>query len=316
MKSIYWVFTLKCNDFCDHCYNNSGPQGDVVDIADLLRVVPNLPDEGERLILSGGEPLTEMDKLLTLLGALEERYEGRLPIWLQTNGDLLNRRRLEKILDAGVVRIDIASLDRYHRKRGTHVNRLQSLFEEFGMSPADEAQEGRAPGRTYAMWGANENLWLGGNWARGRAMQTQVALLDPAHNFCALWSGAAGFLDDGSDRQEVHIQLYRLYPCCPTTLYAMGDARREKVEDILQRHRKLDAFQRLNRGDVYSLGQGEGLDPSYIGQRIDQLGDVCLWCDEYFDQHYQGPRGERRADGLYDIELLIPSTVTSQDAAS
>ncbi|NKB72358.1 MAG: radical SAM protein [Candidatus Latescibacteria bacterium] len=316
MKSIYWVFTLKCNDFCDHCYNNSGPQGEVVDIADLLRVVPNLPDEGERLILSGGEPLTEMGKLLTLLGALKERYQGRVPIWLQTNGDLLNQRRLEKLLATGVQRIDIASLDRFHRKKGTHINRLRSLFEEFGMRPADDSQEGSATGLTYAMWGANEDLWLGGNWARGRAMETQVSLLDPTHNFCALWSGAAGFLDDGSAQQEVHIQLYRLYPCCPTTLYALGDVRDERVEDILGRQRKYEAFRRLNQGDVYNLGRAEGLDSAYIRQRIDALGDVCLWCDEYFDQHYQGPKGERRAEGLYDIELLEAPLVPARDAAS
>ena len=42
MKSVYWVFTLRCNDFCDHCYNDSGPKGEVLDTGELLKVVPNL----------------------------------------------------------------------------------------------------------------------------------------------------------------------------------------------------------------------------------------------------------------------------------
>ena len=38
--------------------------------------------------------------------------------------------------------------------------------------------------------------------------------------------------------------------------------------------------------------------------RIRELGDVCLWCDEYFTRHYRGPKGEarRREPQLYGIE--------------
>ena len=70
--------------------------------------------------------------------------------------------------------------------------------------------------------------------------------------------------------------------------------REERVDDLLNRYRELEPFQILNRGDPYALGTDVGLTPEFIRSRIEALGDVCLWCDEYFDNHYTGPRGERR----------------------
>lgn len=303
MKSVYWVFTLRCNDYCDHCYNDSGPKGEILDTGELLRVVPNLPADPGRIILSGGEPLTEIAKLLALVAALRERYGARVPLWVQSNGDLLTAKRLETLLQAGISRIDITSMDRFHRKAGSDAERLQALFAAAGMV---EDKEGGAPAGqpTYALWGANEDIWLGGNWARGRALDKGVAYLNPEHNFCSLWSGALGFLDEDSERQEVHVQLYRLYPCCPTTYYALGDVRHETVDEILQRAAGVEAYRRLNRGDIYALGEDDGLSSEYIQGRIRELGDVCLWCDEYFTRHYRGPKGEarQREPQLYGIE--------------
>lgn len=307
MKSLYWVFTLKCNDVCDHCYNHSGPAGEVLDTQQLLRVVANLPDRAERIILSGGEPLVEMDKLVALLGALRQRYSGHASLGLQTNGDLLNDRRLQRLLAADIVRFDITSLDRYHRAQGQHRARLEALFARWGIPRADAGDAdggGDTPPAVYAMWGANEDIWLGGNWARGRALTHGHALLDPDHNFCALWSGALGFLDDGSDQQEVHIQLSRLYPCCPMTLFDLGDVREAPVAALLDQVRELAAFQRLNRGDICGLGLEQGLTTEYIRARIEALGDVCLWCDEFFDQHYDGPRGGRRHEPPSDLRQI------------
>ncbi len=63
IQSVYWVFTQLCNDQCDHCYNNSGPSGERMTLEDCLKIVQHLPDNIDRLILSGGEPLAEKKKL-------------------------------------------------------------------------------------------------------------------------------------------------------------------------------------------------------------------------------------------------------------
>ena len=56
---------------------------------------------------------------------------------LQTNGDLLNGKKLDALLERGVTRIDIASIDRFHTHRGERKAALQELFESRGMSGDD-----------------------------------------------------------------------------------------------------------------------------------------------------------------------------------
>ncbi len=296
MESVYWVFTLRCNDFCAHCYNNSGPNGETVSIEDLLKVVPNLPPKVSRIILSGGEPLVEREKLRAIVAALRARYSQETQIYLQSNGDLLNEKVLGDLEEMTIDRIDIVSVDRFHKKQGMHVDSLRQTFLGRGWHEHQEQATGSVIPRTkvFSFWGANENFWVGGLWARGRALKSGLENRDPKKNFCAQWSGAIGFLDSGSAQQEVHVQLYRLYPCCPTTLYSIGDVRESSVDSLLERARSNPTFQVLNKGDVYALGMEEGLTPEFIQSRIDALGDVCLWCDEYFENHYRGPRGERR----------------------
>jgi len=295
MESLYWVFTLRCNDHCDHCYNDSGPQGETLSGEELLRVIPHLPEHLGRVVLSGGEPTAEMDKLVALLLALRERFGAETPLLVQSNGDLLTEAKLDRLLEAGLNRIDIVSVDRFHKNRGAHVAGLRALFQKCGLSEVEDVGKlSRRPGQEFALWGATQDLWIGGNWARGRALANGVAKLDPEHNFCNMWSGALGFLDDGSDQQEIHIQLSRVYPCCPTTLFSLGDAREESVSAILDRAGNDPAFKRLNLGDIYGLGTGVGLSRDFIRARIEALGDVCLWCDEYFAQHDKGFHGASR----------------------
>ena len=87
-ESVYWVFTQLCNDKCDHCYNSSGPQGTRISAQDCLRIVRNLPDSIDRLILSGGEPVADRAKLYLILDAVQEKeIPGPHP------GDAANQRR-------------------------------------------------------------------------------------------------------------------------------------------------------------------------------------------------------------------------------
>ena len=59
-------------------------------LEDCLKIVQNLPDKIDRLILSGGEPLSEKKILYEILSALQTKYGNATRIMLQTNGDLLN----------------------------------------------------------------------------------------------------------------------------------------------------------------------------------------------------------------------------------
>lgn len=293
IESIYWVFTQLCNDQCAHCYNLSGPKGARITTEECLQVVENLPASAGRIILSGGEPLTEKAKLYAILEALQVKYRRTAQIMLQTNGDLLSGEVLDALIARGVTRFDIASIDRYHKHQGARLMDLAELFASRGVN--GEEKDPLVEIDTYLVekplswgyWGATEDLWLGGNWARGRALEKGIWKRDPSHNFCAVLSGGIGFLTGASGiPQEISIQLWKINPCCPGTSRPMGDARREKVIDVLASVADSPVFQKINEGDPIRMGESIGISEEFARARLAELGNVCLWCDEFFEKHF------------------------------
>jgi hypothetical protein len=292
-ESLYWVFTQLCNDQCDHCYNLSGPQGERISEEDCMRIIGNLPDRIDRIILSGGEPLADKKLLYAILDRLRERYEGRTQIMLQTNGDLLNGEILDTLIEKGVTRFDIASIDRYHKHAGNRIMVLAELFESRGVNgddkdPLIDKEHYLVEERlSWGYWGATDDMWLGGNWARGRAMEKDIWKKDPKHNFCKILSGGIGFLSGGEGMlQEISIQLWKINPCCPGTYKALGDARTEKVADVLARVAQSPVFQKINEGDPLGMGESIGITREFAEARAADLQNICLWCDAFFQEFY------------------------------
>jgi len=293
-ESIYWVFTQLCNDKCDHCYNSSGPQGARISEEECIQIIENLPDQVDRLILSGGEPLADKKLLYVILDRLQEKFQGKTQIMLQTNGDLLTGEILDILIEKGVTRFDIASIDRYHKHSGSRLIELAELFDSRGVDGTEHqpliekdnylVQNFRL---SWGYWGASEDLWLGGNWARGRSMEKNIWLRNPKHNFCNILSGGIGFLTGAEGiPQEISIQLWRINPCCPGTYKAMGDARKEKVAQVLERVAQSPVFQKINAGDPLGMGESIGISREYAEQRTEELQNICLWCDEFFKQFF------------------------------
>ena len=291
-ESLYWVFTHLCNDQCAHCYNDSSPHGERMSLEECLAVVGNLPARIDRLILSGGEPLTERPKLYAILDALVARYGNATQIMLQTNGDLLTGEILDELIAHGVTRFDIASIDRFHKHAGARKELLEGLFKSRGLlddatAPLIEKDTYLKRGvLSYGFWGANEDFWIGGNWARGEAMRRNTWLRDGRHNFCAVLSGGRGFLGGTELPQEISIQLWRINPCCPGTKHPLGDARVEKVAEVIERVARSPVLQKINDGDPYAMGESIGISREAGVARAVELQNVCLWCDEFFDRHF------------------------------
>jgi hypothetical protein len=289
LESLYWVFTQLCNDQCDHCYNLSGPKGERISQDECLAIVNNLPDRIDRIILSGGEPLAEKAKLYAILEALSAKYGTSSQIMLQTNGDLLTGEILDTLIAKGITRFDIASIDRYHKHQGARLMELADLFASRGVNGEEKEPLVRKDNYLHAFplswgfWGASDDLWLGGNWARGRALQKGIWKQDPEHNFCAILSGGIGFLNGAEGiPQEISIQLWKINPCCPGTLYPMGDARSQKIADVLAKVSGSPVFRSLDKGDPLGMGESLGLSREYAKKRCGELGNICLWCDEVF----------------------------------
>lgn len=170
MDSIYWVLSRDCNQRCPHCYNNSEPGAPGLNLEEVSRCVENLPNPSlvsvGRIILSGGEVLVWPDLLFHTLRCLTDRYNDASQIWVQTNGDLLDAVMLQRLLDHGVRRLDVASMDKYHVK-GTLQRRpvLEAMFRAHGMISADrDAQQlvGSSPNSelSYAFWGPRKTSGL------------------------------------------------------------------------------------------------------------------------------------------------------------
>ena len=140
---------------------------------------------------------------------------------------------------------------------------------------------------SWGYWGATDDMWLGGNWPRGRAMEKDIWKKDPKHNFCKILSGGIGFLSGGEGMlQEISIQLWKINPCCPGTYKAMGDARTEKVADVLARVAQSPVFQKINEGDPLGMGESIGITREFAEARAADLQNICLWCDAFFQEFY------------------------------
>lgn len=322
IERIYWVFTQLCNDHCDHCYNSSGPMGTRISEDECMAIIDNLPDKMQRITLSGGEPLAEKKLLYKILDKLNERYGRKLLIALQFNGDLLTPNILETLKDKGVDHYSIASIDRYHKKEGARKEELAELFENHGIvlkkgQPTLTQSELDSYDRnltTYGFFGATEDMWLGGNWARGRAMDNDIWKQDGNHNVCAITSGAIGFLgnEEADTIQEISIQLWKINACCPNTVTPMGDARKEKVAEVLERMSKSKIMQQLNLGNPYGMGESIGISEAYGKKRANELGNVCLWCDEFFRKHFdmrkQAVKNSEKYTGV-EMDINKPETL-------
>ncbi len=289
-ETVYWVFTQLCNDKCGHCYNSSGPDGARMSDEECLSIIENLPPKVNKIILSGGEPLAERKQLFMILDRLAEKYGKEQRIVLQTNGDLMTGNILDTLLEKGVKGISIASLDRFHKHAGAKLDGLKELFNSRGMVDAmphikiGSKKNSIDPNwKTYTYFGANEEMWLGGNWARGRAMDNNIWLKDPKHNFCAIQSGARNFLGGYDDViQEISIQLWAINPCCPGTKYPLGDARKEKVADVLLRISQNEVFRKLNDGQPLKMGEHLGTSEEQATKDAEALQNICLYCDFFF----------------------------------
>lgn len=59
---LYWEITRRCNETCQHCYNNSSPTGFNPSYENIKRIVDELsPYRMRELTLTGGEPMMRRD---------------------------------------------------------------------------------------------------------------------------------------------------------------------------------------------------------------------------------------------------------------
>jgi MoaA/NifB/PqqE/SkfB family radical SAM enzyme len=104
---LRFAITRKCDGVCRHCYNQSGKDIDRLssdDFIQLLKDVHALNPNLDRITLTGGEPLIEIDKVLNI-----SRFAQSLGVRVRlvTRGWELTREICNVLKEAGVTRIQI-----------------------------------------------------------------------------------------------------------------------------------------------------------------------------------------------------------------
>lgn len=290
MQSIYWVITRNCTQRCSHCYIASESGGESLSLDDAERIVHRFPEQVNQVIIGGGETLLVKSLLYKVLDALYAKFGDGTRCMIQTNGDLLNERTVEELLEYRVCGIDVFGMDEFHNNRHSREElglTLRSKGVKYLEFPNMVDEDGNVPIAAYSFWGATPDLWLGGVWPRGRAVDSELWTRKPSHDFCDGWSGALGFLDDNTPQQEINVRLSQAFPCCPATKVPLGDLREEPVLDILDQYRDNPVFRALNRGEPDAMGVAQGITVDIARKRIDELGSCCLWCDEFFGKYYR-----------------------------
>lgn len=104
LHTLFWECTLRCNLACRHCGSDCKAISRQPDMPkeDFLKALDNITPQVDPhrvfIIFTGGEPLMRKD--------LEECgracYRREYPWGLVTNGLLLSRQRLDRLLQAGL----------------------------------------------------------------------------------------------------------------------------------------------------------------------------------------------------------------------
>ncbi len=112
LRQLFWECTLRCNLSCKHCGSDCRVTAGVKDMPaeDFLRVIdsiaPHVEPNRTMIVITGGEALVRTD--LEVVG--RQLYDRGFPWGIVTNALLLNRKRLDSLLAAGLHSITV-SLD-------------------------------------------------------------------------------------------------------------------------------------------------------------------------------------------------------------
>lgn len=127
----YIMITEKCNMLCDHCCNNSGPNGEHMKMEMFKEALKFAEYYGSYdLALGGGEP-TLHPQFWEILGLSlgSDAYDPDMKIFIATNGSTNISIKLAGLARNGVIYAAL-SLDEHHDPVGEEVKRAFGLYEK------------------------------------------------------------------------------------------------------------------------------------------------------------------------------------------
>lgn len=138
LKRVVISLTDRCNLKCRHCYNGDNFSRSLNQLDYINETFSNdLKELGVQHIgLTGGEPLLVWDKLLEVTSVLKK---NKFSILLTTNGLLLNKEKMDILIDKGInwIQVSIDGIDKEKHEfiRGNNTfNKIIKLFGDIDYS--------------------------------------------------------------------------------------------------------------------------------------------------------------------------------------
>ncbi len=139
--SVLLSITKACTYNCPHCYQKIDT-GSELSTDKLIEVAKKMQNLGISFFnIEGGEPLLKLDKLLKVVGNLDERAE----VWVNTNGYSLTEEKARKMKETGVFGVMISvhhwdriKFDKFVGKEGAFDDAILALevFKKAGIATA------------------------------------------------------------------------------------------------------------------------------------------------------------------------------------
>ena len=181
ITTLRLIITYKCNLSCFFCHHEgSPPEDDLLDVEDYEFIAKVGTGLGiTKYKITGGEPLLR-DDIVDIVRAISG-VRGVKDISLTTNGTLLSKRLLEKLREAGLMRINISlhTLERDKYKLITGRDALDRVLK--GIENALEVGFNSIKLNVVVLRGINdEEVWNIINYALKRNVTLQLIELQPA----------------------------------------------------------------------------------------------------------------------------------------
>ncbi len=272
---VYLRITDNCNLECSHCCYESGPGKPSMALEDAAKVVSNLPDSTSLIDITGGEVFTRKNLLYSVLDMIQRRdfdflngsKDNRPFIVLTTNGywakdEASVNKRLDELKGLGVWGVRVTSYDTIHKDAGLDLERPKLLMgvlasrDDFPTHrECSEEPETQAPkfpfGRTRQL---SQDQWTK-----------------------ATPHSCGGCADIGLNAKIDYTGI--VYPCTwmiPGT--ELGDAREERIEDIVERSLDNKKLSRLRKQKDFGKAAGN------LGKKLTKAGGYCNLCHYLFSE--------------------------------
>jgi hypothetical protein len=295
-QELYLEVTRKCNAACAHCYVSSSPHETPEGLSpgkikELFYDAATLPELLPRLVISGGEPTLQFERLCQLLDLAHEAGLTTAIItngWWGRSGDLA-KRYLVRLKEAHLGRLEL-SLSRYHLRfvSATAPQTILNRAADYGIIA-----------RVLIRHRDGDEQWLPDGFDVPSGVQVCATAVTrhgratssvPQSHFTA----ATHSRPSGNCHRDLSLTITPkgdVYPCCCgselTETLKLGNVLAEPLSDIVVRSRRNGLLRAIvQKGPAWTLTHLES--SGLLEAPVTESATICELCTSTFCRNESG----------------------------